>query len=128
MNLIFNHAVMKWSPDAETAKAMLLALMEKDQYQKWTTIASGYNAGPFESLHNDPVFQSDPKLKAFQDVVAPGKWPGWPAMPSKKTAQSQTQYIVADMFAKALANGGTGDIEAAVSAAETSLKAIFERP
>jgi len=128
MNLIFNHAVMKWSPDAETAKAMLLALMEKDQYQKWTTIASGYNAGPFESLHNDPVFQSDPKLKAFQDVVAPGKWPGWPAMPSKKTAQSQTQYIVADMFAKALANAGTGDIEAAVSAAETSLKAIFERP
>src|SRR5207253_1303033 len=34
MNLIFNHAVMKWSPDAETAKAMLLALMEKDQYLK----------------------------------------------------------------------------------------------
>jgi hypothetical protein len=27
-----------------------------------------------------------------------------------------------------LANGGTGDIEAAISAAETSLKAIFERP
>ena len=128
MNLIFNHAVMKWSPDAETAKALLLHLMEKDQYQKWTMIASGYNAGPFEALHNDPVFATDPKLKAFQDVVAPGKWPGWPALPSKKTAQAQTQFIVADMFAKALANGGTGDIEAAVTAAETSLKAIFERP
>jgi len=120
--------VMKWSPDAETAKAMLLALMEKDQYMKWTTIAAGYNAGPFDAFHGDPVFSSDPKLKAFQDVVAPGKWPGWPAMPSKKTAQAQTQYIVADMFAKALATGGTGDIEAAVRAAETSLKAIFERP
>ncbi|TMG23410.1 MAG: extracellular solute-binding protein [Chloroflexi bacterium] len=128
MNLIFNHAVMKWSPDAETARAMLLALMEKDQYQKWTLIASGYNAGPFEALHNDPVFASDPKLKAFQEVVAPGKWPGWPALPSKKTAQAQTQFIVADMFAKSLANGGTGDMEAAISAAETSLKAIFERP
>src|SRR5881296_3334924 len=128
MNLIFNHAVMKWSADAETARAMLLALMEKDQYQKWTLIASGYNAGPFEALHNDPVFASDPKLKAFQEVVAPGKWPGWPASPSKKTAQAQTQYIVADMFAKALANGGTGDMEAAIKAAETSLKAIFERP
>ncbi len=128
MNLIFNHAVMKWSPDAETAKAMLLALMEKDQYQKWTMIAAGYNAGPFDAFHGDPVFSSDPKLKAFQDVVAPGKWPGWPALPSKKTAQAQTQFVVADMFAKALANGGTGDMEAAITAAETSLKAIFERP
>src|SRR5438309_1682416 len=128
MNLIFNHAVMKWSPDAETAKAMLLALMEKDSYLKWTTVASGYNVGPFDAFHNDPIFAADPKLKAFEDVVAPGKWPGWPAQPSKKTAQSQTQYIVADMFAKALANGGTGDVEAAVAAAETSLKAIFERP
>jgi multiple sugar transport system substrate-binding protein len=128
MNLIFNHAVMKWSPDAETARAMLLHLMDKDQYMKWTTIAGGYNAGPFDAFHNDPVFASDPKLKAFQDVVAPGKWPGWPALPSKKTAQAQTQFIVADMFAKALANGGTGDVEAAITAAETSLKAIFERP
>jgi multiple sugar transport system substrate-binding protein len=128
MNLIFNHAVMKWSPDVETARAMLLYLMDKAQYMKWTTIAGGYNAGPFDAFHNDPVFASDPKLKAFQDVVAPGKWPGWPALPSKKTAQAQTQFIVADMFAKALANGGTGDMEAAISAAETSLKAIFERP
>ena len=128
MNLIFNHAVMKWSPDVETARAMLLYLMDEVQYMKWTTIAAGYNAGPFDAFHNDPVFASDPKLKAFQDVVAPGKWPGWPALPSKKTAQAQTQFIVADMFAKALANGGTGDIEAAITAAETSLKAIFERP
>ena len=128
MNLIFNHAVMKWSPDAETAKAMILALMDKDHYLKWTTVASGYNAGPFNAFHNDPVFASDPKLKAFQDVVAPGKWPGWPAQPSKKTSQAQTQYIIADMFAKALANGGTGDAEAAVKDAETRLKAIFERP
>ncbi len=128
MNLIFNHAVMKWSPDVETARAMLLYLMDKTQYMKWTAIAAGYNAGPFDAFHNDPVFAADPKLKAFQDVVAPGKWPGWPALPSKKTAQSQTQFIVADMFGKALANGGTGDIEAAVSAAEKSLKAIFEQP
>src|SRR5207245_9226440 len=104
MNLIFNHAVMKWSPDAETAKAMLLALMEKDSYLKWTTVASGYNVGPFDAFHNDPIFAADPKLKAFEDVVAPGKWPDWPASPSKKTAHSQTQYIVADMFAQAFAN------------------------
>src|SRR5438046_5441511 len=119
---------MMLAPHAETAKAMLLALMEKDHDQKWTMNAAGYKAVPFDAFHGDPVFSGDPKLKASQDVVAPGKWPGWPAMPSKKTAQAQTQYIVADMFAKALATGGTGDIEAAVRAAETSLKAIFERP
>ena len=125
MNLIFNHAVMKYSPEKETAKALLLYLMDKDNYLKYTDIAGGYNAGPFKAFDNDPVFQKDPKVKAFQDVVPTGKWPGWPAPPSKQTAQAQTQYIVADMFAKAIQNGNA---DAAVSEAEQRLKSIFERP
>ena len=131
MNLIFNHAVMKWSPEKETARALLHYLMEKDNYFKYTTVARGYNAGPFAAFDNDPIFfgaNADPKMKPFQQVVKPGKWPGWPAPPSKQTAQAQTQYIVADMFAKALQNGGTGDAESAVKEAESRLKAIFERP
>jgi multiple sugar transport system substrate-binding protein len=131
MNLIFNHAVMKYSPEKETAKALLLYLMEKDNYLQYTRVAGGYNAGPFAAFDDDPVFlgaDADPKMKSFQQVVKPGKWPGWPAQPSKQTAQAQTQYIVADMFAKALQNNGTGDVEPAVQEAESRLKAIFERP
>ena len=67
-------------------------------------------------------------MKPFQQVVKPGKWPGWPAPPSKQTSQAQTQYITADMFAKSLQNEGAGDVEAAVKEAETRLKSIFERP
>src|SRR6266851_965585 len=117
-----------------TLNGASIYIREKIEFHKYTDVTnnapmpSGPKGGPFEALHNDPVFATDPKLKAFQEVVAPGKWPGWPALPSKKTAQAQTQFIVADMFAKALANGGTGDMEAAITAAETSLKAIFERP
>ena len=131
MNLIFNHAVMKYSPEKETAKALLLYLMDKDNYLKYTNVAAGYNAGPFAAFDNDPVFfgpNADPKMKPFQQVVKPGKWPGWPAPPSKQTAQAQTQYITADMFAKSLQNDGTGDVESAVKEAESRLKAIFERP
>ncbi|TME18762.1 MAG: carbohydrate ABC transporter substrate-binding protein [Chloroflexi bacterium] len=125
MNLIFNHAVMKWSPEKETAKALIMYLMDKTNYLKYTDIAGGYNAGPFAAFDNDPVWTKDPKMKAFHDVVATGKWPGWPATPSKQTAQSQQQYIVADMFAKAIANG---DTESAVKEAESRLQAIFSRP
>jgi len=131
MNLIFDHAVMSYSPEKATAKALILYLMDKVNYLKYTTVAGGYNAGPFSTFDNDPVFfapDADPKMKSFQQVVKPGKWPGWPAPPSKQTAQAQTQYIVADMFAKALQNNGTGDMEGAVSEAEQRLKAIFERP
>ncbi|MDQ6743542.1 MAG: extracellular solute-binding protein [Candidatus Dormibacteraeota bacterium] len=131
MNLIFNHAVMKYSPEKETARALLLYLMEKDNYLKYTKVAGGYNAGPYASFDNDPVFfgpDADPKMKTFQQVVKPGKWPGWPAPPSKQTAQAQTQYVTADMFAKSLQNNGTGDLESAVKEAESRLKAIFERP
>ena len=131
MNLIFNHAVMKYSPEKETAKALLMYLMDKTNYLKYTTVASGYNAGPFSAFDDDPVFfgsNADPKMKPFQQVVKPGKWPGWPAPPSKQTAQAQTQFIVADMFAKSLQDNGNGDMESAVKEAESRLKAIFERP
>jgi multiple sugar transport system substrate-binding protein len=131
MNLIFNHAVMKWTKEPDTAKAFVLYLMEKDNYNKWLTAAGGYDIGPFDSLVDHPIFQQDPKLKAFKNVAYDdnknpvGKWPGWPASPSKKTAQSQAQYIVADMFAKAIA--GT-DPKAAVKEAEDRLRNIFEKP
>ncbi|HEY4025072.1 MAG TPA: ABC transporter substrate-binding protein [Candidatus Dormibacteraeota bacterium] len=131
MNLIFNHAVMKYSPEKETAKALLLYLMDKANYLKYTAVASGYNAGPFAAFDNDPVFfapDADPKMKPFQQVVQPGKWPGWPAPPSKQTAQAQTQFIVADMFAKSLQDNGNGDVESAVKEAESRLQAIFARP
>jgi multiple sugar transport system substrate-binding protein len=131
LNLIFNHAVMKWTKEAETARAFILGIMEKDQYSKWMTAARGYNVGAFEGIYDNPIFKSDPKLKAYHDVVVDssnnpiGKWPGWPAAPSKKTSQAQTQFIVADMFGRALA---TGDAKKAISEAESNLKAIFEKP
>lgn len=126
MNLIMNHAVMKYSPEKETAKALLLYLMDKDNYLKWTDAAIGYNAGPFDAFKNDPVFTKDPKMKAFADVVPTGKWPGWPAIPSKQTAQAQTQYIVADMFAQAIDGSKTTD--QAIKEASDKLNAIFSRP
>src|SRR5207244_11312209 len=48
MNLIFNHAVMKWSRNAETAKARLLARMEKDQSKKGTTMAARSKENPLD--------------------------------------------------------------------------------
>src|SRR5260370_31044082 len=62
MNLIFNHVLMKWSPDAETARATPLYLMVKDQNPKWKMITSGYNAHPVDTLHNNPAFTTDPQL------------------------------------------------------------------
>ena len=130
MNLIFNHAIMRWSREQETAKAFLLYLMDKANYSKWMGVARGYNEAVFESQYEDPVWKSDAKLVPFHDVVVQrgkpiGEWPGWPAAPSKWTTQAQTQYVVADMFAKAIA---TGNSDAALSEAEAKLKAIFGRP
>ncbi|TMI80981.1 MAG: carbohydrate ABC transporter substrate-binding protein [Bacillati bacterium ANGP1] len=130
LNLVMNHAVMSWSRERDTAKAFLLHIMDKAVYSKWLGAARGYNAGPFEAFNNDPVWKSDPKIKAYRDVVVDargqpiGQWAGWPAAPSKWTSQSQTQFVVADMFAKAVA---TGDTSAAIKDAEAKLKAIYGR-
>ncbi len=130
LNLVMNHAVMSWSKEQDTAKAFILYLMDKANYSKWLKAARGYNAGPFEAMYDDPVWHYDLKLRAYRNVVIDpqgrpiGKWPGWPAAPSKKTSQAQTQYVVADMFAKAVA---TGDTKAVMNEAEAKLKAIYGR-
>lgn len=125
LNLIFNHAVMKWSQEVETAKAFILYLMDPTNYNKWLNASVGYNAGPFKALSNAQIFQQDTKLKPFLDVVGAGRWPGWPAQPSKQTAQSQVQFVIVDMFAKAVTSG---DAKGAMADAEQKLKRIYELP
>ena len=125
LNLIFNHAVMKWTQEEETAKAFILYLMDPANYQKWLNASVGYNAGPFHALSNAAIFQQDPKLKPFLDVVGAGRYPGWPALPSKQTAQSQVQFVIVDMFAKAVTSG---DASGAMADAEQKLKRIYELP
>jgi len=125
LNLIFNHAIMKWTNEAETAKAFILYLMDPTNYTKWLNASVGYNAGPFHALSSADVFQKDTKLKPFLDVVGAGRWPGWPAQPSKATAQSQVQFVIVDMFAKAVTSN---DARGAIADAEQKLKRIYELP
>jgi multiple sugar transport system substrate-binding protein len=125
LNLIFDHAIMKWSNEAETAKAFILYLMDPTNYTKWLNASVGYNAGPFHALSNADIFQKDTKLKPYLDVVGAGRWPGWPAQPSKATAQSQVQFVIVDMFAKAVTSG---DARGAMADAEQKLKRIYELP
>ena len=127
LNLVLNHAIMRWSREQETAKAFVFYLMDKANYSKWLAASRGYNAGVFEAFVDDPVWRSDPNLPPFRNVVYAGgkpvgQWPGWPTVPSKKTTQSQTQFVIADMFAKAVATGNTA---AAMNEAEAKLKAIY---
>ncbi len=123
LNLIFNHAIMKWTQEADTCKAFLNYVMQPANYTKWLNASVGYNAGPFSKLASADIFTTDKKLKAFQDVVGTGKWPGWPAQPSKATAQSQVQFVIVDMFAKACTSG---DAKTAIADAEQKLKRIYE--
>lgn len=125
VNLTWTHAVMKWSKEVDTAKAFLLYLMDKNNYSSWLSASRGYNVGPFKAFDDDPVFKKDPKLIPFRDGGHIGRWPGWPTKPGRKTQQSQTQYIIVDMFAKAVT---TKDIKGAISDAEQKLKNIYEKP
>jgi multiple sugar transport system substrate-binding protein len=125
LNLIFNHAIMKWTPEADTCKAFIAYLMQPENYTKWLNASVGYNGGPFQKLSSADIFNTDKKLKPFQDVISAGKWPGWPAQPSKATSQSQVQFVIVDMFAKACTSG---DAKSAIADAEQKLKRIYETP
>jgi len=125
LNLVFNHAIMKWTQEADTAKAFIAYLMQPENYTAWLNASVGYNAGPYQKLASADIYTKDVKLKPFQDVVATGKWPGWPAQPSKATSQSQVQFVIVDMFAKAVTSN---DAKGAIADAEQKLKRIYETP
>lgn len=125
MNLVMDHAVMKWTKEPDTAKAFIAYLMQPDNYKKWLDASLGYNGAPFAKIAGADIFQKDPKLKPFQDVINAGHWPGWPAQPSKQTSQSQVEFVIVDMFAKAVTSG---DARTAIADAEQKLKRIYELP
>jgi hypothetical protein len=69
------------------------------------------------------MWDKDPKMKLLNDVSY-YKWPGWPGPPSAAASESQTSFVLVDMFAKAM-TGSTP--QQAISWAEGELKRIYSK-
>jgi multiple sugar transport system substrate-binding protein len=97
------NGITAWSKNQSAAKDFITAMMQPDVYTEYLNTVQGYNVGPLHAYDNAPVWQSDPKLLPFREVVTNGssKWPGWPGPPSAASSRVAENYIIIDLFAKA---------------------------
>lgn len=121
-----SNSVMKWSPNPGAAMDLIEYLMQKDNYLEWMIAGNGYTQYPGSLLDDAPLWKNNPPLKAYNDGVRYGLWPGWPGPPNRASAEVFNRYILVDMFAQAVQQPtNAGSI---IKSAAQQIETIYARP
>lgn len=123
-SLFVSHGIMAYSRNREAAEAFLLWLREPKQFEDWLMAYGGNNAGPSPYFENAPVWSSDPMMTPLRDLPKTYRALGYAGPPSRAAAESMSNFIIPDMFAKACQGMAPKD---AVAWAESELKKIVAR-
>jgi multiple sugar transport system substrate-binding protein len=117
------YAITRWSPHPDAGQDLISYLLQPEQYNPWLTASGGFMNGVYKAYENHPMFEEDPKLKPFQEILSQGRWAGYAGRPDARSAQVWNQDIIVNVFAKV--NSGTA-IDEAIADAEKQMKAIYE--
>jgi len=105
-----SNGIMGYSSNADTAKAFLLHMTQPDFYDEWLITSEAYNVGVLNNYNESAVWEKDEKLLPFKEAIAGGtsRWAGWPGPPNSKAFDVRNNYVIVDLFAKAI----TGEMTA----------------
>ncbi len=96
----FNQAMIPtYSKYPNAALEYLRFMWEREQFEHWQAAASGFVCHPLRDYEDNSVWTLDPKYAVFKDGTARMLWNGFAGALGPASAQSITQFIVADMFA-----------------------------
>jgi multiple sugar transport system substrate-binding protein len=123
--LTLNAMVFKHSPYPNAAKAFLLFMMEKEQYEPWLNANSGYWAQPLAAYADAAVWSGDPKVKIFKDTMKSTYYNGYKGPISTATGAINADYVLVQMCASVATDAATP--EAAAVEAERRAKRYFRR-
>jgi multiple sugar transport system substrate-binding protein len=116
-----SHAIFDFSPQKEQARAFLCWLMDQKQLGGWYASAETYYRPLLHGYDNAPMWQAEPRNIPYRDSLANAHLVGWPAPPSRHSAEGVAKYMVVDMFAKACTGSSTKDV---IKNAEVQVKEI----
>jgi multiple sugar transport system substrate-binding protein len=121
--LTLNAMCFKHSKFPNAAKSLLQFLLEKEQYDPWLQANLGYWSQPLENYSASKVWESDPKIALFKNVMKSNFWIGYKGPISQASAAANADYIMVQMCA-AVASGQSTP-EAAAAEAERRAKRFF---
>jgi multiple sugar transport system substrate-binding protein len=123
--LTLNAMVFKHSPYPNAAKAFLVFMMEKEQYEPWLNANSGYWAQPLAAYEDAAVWSGDPKVRIFKDSMKSTYYNGYKGPISTATGAINADYVLVQMCASVATDTATP--EAAAAEAERRCKRYFRR-
>ncbi len=121
--LTLNAMCFKHSKFPNAAKALLAFLLEKEQYDPWLQANLGYWSQPLENYSTSAVWESDPKVALFKNVMKSNFWIGYKGPISQASAAANADYIMVQMCASVASGQATP--QAAAAEAERRAKRFF---
>jgi multiple sugar transport system substrate-binding protein len=123
--LTLNAMVFRHSRFPNAAKALLTFLMEQEQFDPWLQANLGYWSQPLEAYSTSAVWDSDPKVNIFKDVMRSNFYIGYKGPISQASAAANADYIMVQMCAQVASGQATP--EAAAREAERRAARFFRR-
>jgi multiple sugar transport system substrate-binding protein len=96
------NGLMSYSKNQKAAKDFLRWVNSKEIYGQWFTSQQGYCGGATKDWEKDPVWSLDPVLLPFRDIPYKSRLPGFSGPPGPASAAAITNYIITEMYAKAV--------------------------
>ncbi len=118
----WNHAGFTYAPDQEGTKAFLKWLTDEKQYVDRLVAAETYYAPFLKGLESHPMWEKEPRMQPFKELIPISHLPGWPAISSRATSESMAKYVIVDMFAGAGQGKSTKEV---IGTATQQLKQIY---
>ncbi len=117
--LAINAMAFRHTKFPNAAKAYLAYMMEVEQYDKWLTGSFGYWGQPLKAYEKSAVWDSDPKIKLYQETMEKSRWYAYPGAITEQSGAVMADYVMVDMVASA----STGDTSPEDAAKEAERRA-----
>jgi len=118
----FTDMVMGYSKNQKAAKDFLRWAHSRKVFEKWFMSQKAFSIPATREWSKHALWNEDPVMAPFRDVILTARAPGWPGPSGRKAAEVVSKYIITDMYAKAVQGMPAED---AVKWAEVELKKIY---
>ena len=120
----FQHALMKYSKNQKLAKDLLRWMHKDENFEKWFQVCEGYSVAATTAWEKHAMWgRIDKPLQMFRTAARDTRIFGYAGPSTGKATEAFSNYIVVDMFAKAVQGMKPED---AVKWAEGELKKVYE--
>ncbi len=113
--LTMNAMVFKHSRFPNASKALLVFLMETEQYDPWLQANIGYWSQPLNAYAASATWTQDPKISVFRDTMNSTFWNGYKGPITEGSAAATADYVTVQMCAS-VASGQATPQQAAAEA------------